>query len=330
MSVRPRRSGFTLPFRGFTLIELLVVIAIIAILAAILFPVFSKVRENARRATCESNLHQLGLAYTQYNQDWDENTPNVSKALAPGGLDGAGYTPDFFVVMQPYIKSVNVFLCPDRSDSMPTTANGTGGPAGSTYKIAGGNSTADRASRNTVDAGGCWDNFNATGQCVGYGYNDGIVSDGGYGLIGAQTTDANGKTLRPGRSIARITSPAELVAFGDTWDNLSIAMDNASGRFKSTAALRHGGLENMCFVDGHVKPIRMQMNQDSISGAPIVIPVDQKTATDWCYDPNAVGDYATGGNAPPGSNGYPITNDGETCAQVIAELYDPTKSTYLP
>ena len=64
---------------GFTLIELLVVIAIIAILAAILFPVFQKVRENARRTVCLSNEKQLGLAFIQYVQDSDETFPPSQK-----------------------------------------------------------------------------------------------------------------------------------------------------------------------------------------------------------------------------------------------------------
>jgi prepilin-type N-terminal cleavage/methylation domain-containing protein len=76
--------------RGFTLIELLVVIAIIAILAAILFPVFARARENARRASCQSNLKQMALASAQYTQDYDER-------LAPGyfPIDPAPITPGF-------------------------------------------------------------------------------------------------------------------------------------------------------------------------------------------------------------------------------------------
>src|SRR4028119_919204 len=79
---------------GFTLIELLVVIAIIAILAAILFPVFARARENARRAACQSNLKQLGLAFAQYNQDYDGRYAYTD--------DGANGTPDQGLTDKPW------------------------------------------------------------------------------------------------------------------------------------------------------------------------------------------------------------------------------------
>jgi prepilin-type N-terminal cleavage/methylation domain-containing protein/prepilin-type processing-associated H-X9-DG protein len=75
--------------RGFTLIELLVVIAIIAILAAILFPVFARARENARRSSCLSNIKQLGLGFAQYTQDYDERLPIVKGQTTALGWDSA-------------------------------------------------------------------------------------------------------------------------------------------------------------------------------------------------------------------------------------------------
>jgi len=88
---------------GFTLIELLVVIAIIAILAAILFPVFAQAREKARSISCLSNEKQIGLGIIQYQQDYDEKNP--------GGLNGYGGGSGYAGQIYPYVKSTNVFKC---------------------------------------------------------------------------------------------------------------------------------------------------------------------------------------------------------------------------
>jgi len=108
---------------GFTLIELLVVIAIIAILAAILFPVFARARENARRSSCQSNLKQIGLGITQYTQDYDEKMPMRVYTDGPLSYDASGQWPN---TLQPYLKSTQIFLCPSARQGVSTSTDGTG------------------------------------------------------------------------------------------------------------------------------------------------------------------------------------------------------------
>jgi prepilin-type N-terminal cleavage/methylation domain-containing protein/prepilin-type processing-associated H-X9-DG protein len=107
--------------RGFTLIELLVVIAIIAILAAILFPVFAQARDKARGISCLSNNKQVGLAFMMYAQDYDETFPMSRVALTPN--DTGTRTHPWPVLIHPYVKNIAVMKCP--SDITPADMNGS-------------------------------------------------------------------------------------------------------------------------------------------------------------------------------------------------------------
>ena len=115
--------------KGFTLIELLVVIAIISILAAILFPVFARARENARRASCLSNLKQMGLGVMMYTQDYDEKYPTAYITTSQTPPDGYKWTSSSMWFWQqmiyPYTKSDQVYFCPSSKMFGPAGNAGT-------------------------------------------------------------------------------------------------------------------------------------------------------------------------------------------------------------
>jgi prepilin-type N-terminal cleavage/methylation domain-containing protein/prepilin-type processing-associated H-X9-DG protein len=111
--------------RGFTLLELLVAIAIIAISATILFPVFARARENARRSSCQSNLKQIGLGMMQYVQDYDERFPHQNwfsgnhPDPAFAGKTVTEWNGTSAWQLHPYIKSTQLWICPSKGDGSP-------------------------------------------------------------------------------------------------------------------------------------------------------------------------------------------------------------------
>ena len=109
-----QRSRSVVMKSGFTLIELLIVVAIIALLAALLFPVFARARENARRTACQSNEKQIALGLLQYAQDYDERLPFTA--------NGAGLE-DWFNDIMPYVKSLQIFRCPNAPRPAPVSSD---------------------------------------------------------------------------------------------------------------------------------------------------------------------------------------------------------------
>jgi prepilin-type N-terminal cleavage/methylation domain-containing protein/prepilin-type processing-associated H-X9-DG protein len=223
--------------RAFTLIELLVVIAIIAILAAILFPVFAQAREKARQSSCQSNLKQLGNAVMMYVQDYDEQLP-YNYHYSNGQANLWWWEDD----VQPYIKNLQVLICPSANPKINYTYRrppGLPNPLITTYI---GNTAAWQ--------GSLCASFKPSGSC-----NPPMLSN-----AGTSTTTAALASLDDVAGTILVTEgwTKEIWQIESTssWVGRPGAIGPYDSKQNGLAVGRHSETNNLLFCDGHVKAVK--------------------------------------------------------------------------
>ncbi|HEX8235498.1 MAG TPA: DUF1559 domain-containing protein [Abditibacteriaceae bacterium] len=217
------KSSLQTAGKGFTLIELLVVIAIIAILAAILFPVFARARENARRASCQSNLKQIGLGLLQYTQDYDERfSPSVHND--PPNYVGSELYALSGQRIGPYTKSDQLLVCP--SDSDPR------------YRV-----------RNIANTNNVPNSYYVSGDT--YEPND-IVDGLTWGVFASNTGISQAQIGAPSETIM-VTERESGEGDGHVDRGTATATGGTSEDTWQRVTNRHLDTANYLFVDGHVK-----------------------------------------------------------------------------
>jgi prepilin-type N-terminal cleavage/methylation domain-containing protein len=243
--------------RGFTLIELLVVIAIIAILAAILFPVFAQAREAARKASCTSNLKQIGIALQMYQTDYEGMFP-------PSQLPSSGANISWPTMCQPYIKNEGVFVCPsgERGAASRDLGNGV---TGTYYGV-----TDTACVPNMFNLFGDGTSLSMPGLVNRLSYGRNFIRDvpGDWATPGFYVTPKSGfVTTGTTTSVheAAVEDPAGTIHVMDTWTTqcyqgnsirgiqAEIRTDHFSNATASKVAYRHNNGFVALYGDGHAK-----------------------------------------------------------------------------
>jgi prepilin-type N-terminal cleavage/methylation domain-containing protein/prepilin-type processing-associated H-X9-DG protein len=261
------------PIAGFTLIELLVVIAILAILAAILFPVFAQAREKARATVCLSNTKQIGVAMTMYMQDYDEV---ILPWFVPTGEAPQPNSPDPFLrradvliwsqLIQPYLKNTQVLYCPSFSES----------------------TLVENASDESCDGPGFRAYFPARYYYTHYGLAFHIVAGECQPDNPRRAFPGNDVRYPPVRSLAEIVRPTETAILQDNFtaqlanDNLILTAFGCEAGLQGHGSSRHLQGANYVFIDGHAKMLFGNPQRTPIipcNGAKIG---DKTYAECWC------------------------------------------------
>jgi len=250
-------------------VELLVVIAILALLAAVLFPVFAQAREKGRQTACLSNLRQLGAAFTEYAQDYDDLYPVACPSKKVGGWWGEGWA----YALQPYSRTYKIYVCPTDGEDAVRYGGWPAPVASMSYAPNANIQGADTGHYGAVGIGGDL-TFDTQGNNIGGHYPIVALSDIRLTtetiLLGERHNadlKARGKDGQGVLGYPPFTGVDTMDAWfepGEIPDGSAVGKPWPKG-ITGTVTAKHHDMANFCFVDGHVKSIRPeQTNPDPV------------------------------------------------------------------